>query len=219
MQCKHFAVRSVRVLLCNVWVFAVILIAWIVGCFILYAHVQRRYVVAVAHIDRRKPGSEKAQYYVLLYGKQTSLAGHVYVTWAEDDPNGGPAPKGQSVGFYGLTEGGDHEMQVSFTGKLDEDDSLRRFASGDFVPVVLVIWLEKEEYERSRKVIEQWRGRGYKLFESDCVSFMEDVAKSLHLNTPQRFLAPSPVWFVRALIDANWEECDEAFERYAREHP
>lgn len=59
-------------------------------------------------------------------------------------------------------------------------------AHPECVEYSLVAAVDAEDFERSLKVRDQWRHRKFKVFESDCVNFVDAVAASLALQRPAR---------------------------------
>ena len=69
----------------------------------------------------------------------------------------------------------------------------------------LVAYVTTRQWNAVKDVIDRWRCNGsYRLFEKDCVTFVDEVARVLRLQTPPRgWLTSRPVDYLRRIIELN----------------
>lgn len=165
----------------------------------------------VKEIDIRN-ATEIGNYYVVFCGhgasvKNASLAGHVFVAWAEEEPDAVSCKK-KAYGMYARDKKSlkllwDVVRGVPVPGKLVEES----FDSTSSATHFLIVRVTKAQYKKSEDVRDkQWKDmldREYELLVTDCVSFSSHIAKSLGLTVPERDKNMKPSSFIEELIEQN----------------
>lgn len=110
----------------------------------------------------------------------------------------------ESFGFY-PAEGGKWLVLWKVPGVVAEEIAE---GSKPNIKKNLVLILNQDEYEKSRKVLGDWQiqvpntGKQYNLLINNCVKFVDDVAESLGLKTPtSNFTEPDD--YIDAVISFN----------------
>lgn len=68
----------------------------------------------------------------------------------------------------------------------------------------LILKVDKADFDKVEGIRARWASKkDYKVLESDCVSFVTEVADALKLKTPKRDDAKLPVSFLEKLVDTN----------------
>lgn len=154
----------------------------------------------VKKIDRRNASSEN-RYFLVFCARGGSLTGHAFVVVGKEDAQAqrstqdafGLYPK-SGVGVLGTVPG----------------EIVNEATKGSLAKVTdrLIVEVSVGHHERTEKIRRKWVDKGeYRLVLEDCVSFVEEIAKSIGLRTPSR-LGPDgkglmPQAFIRNLIKLN----------------
>lgn len=134
-----------------------------------------------------------------------SLTGHAYVTWGRENPE-----LQRSEQFcFGMYAVGTDKKQLVF-GRVDGELQDRDCFSIGNTTHRLIVKVNEEIYNDSVRVYEKWNRRletgelNYKLINSDCVSFLIEVANSVGINVPKRDLSSTfPQNYLEKLIKYN----------------
>lgn len=110
--------------------------------------------------------------------------GHDFVLWSNQWP---PAPlltQCDTSGFYPYRA--TDQVAALFTPVSGAFVKEPRCPNPECVEYALVAAVDEEAYERSQKVRDQWQKAKFKVFDSDCVSFVDAVAATIGLQRPAR---------------------------------
>lgn len=148
-------------------------------------------------IDLRKNKSVH-DYSIILTGAEGKV-GHAFVSW-HYHPQNYSTPISEGIGFYAVFDGTHYKL---FSGTQGEfKDEFKNSNPG--VLLTAVIWVDEGDFYRSKEVMKKWQAKEeYVLLSKDCITFVEDIAKSLNIKTPRRFLAPLPITYVRTIMEIN----------------
>lgn len=136
-----------------------------------------------------RPNANADSGFYVVFCARDGLPGHAFVVWGREDPSQ-QASSQDAFGLYSA-KGGKALTLGTVPGEI-RSEAVRS-------PTIrLIVRVTQREYGDTRKILEDWAAKGeYKLAEHDCVSFIEAVAKSIGLQTPdrgkiERFL-PKPI--------------------------
>lgn len=147
-------------------------------------------------IDRRNASAE-SRYRIVFAARGGTLTGHAFVAWCVED-----STKRMSIqdafGFYPESGKG---VLGEVPGKIVDE-----FQGGGVRSASdqLIVCVGEEAFRKADAIRKKWVGKKYSVAENDCVSFVQEVALSLGLNTPDRNLDTlKPQDFISALIKNN----------------
>lgn len=110
--------------------------------------------------------------------------GHGFVLWSKQWPPARELVQCDTSGFYPCRAA--DQFAALFTPVNGAFVKEPRCPDPECVEYALVVAVDKDVYERSHKVREQWRTARFKVFESDCVNFVDAVAATIGLERPAR---------------------------------
>jgi hypothetical protein len=64
---------------------------------------------------------------------------------------------------------------------------------------LLILGLDKDQYERAKKKLGEWDYRKYRLGSADCLTVVQEIARELGLETPDRLTSPTPETYISDL--------------------
>jgi hypothetical protein len=143
-------------------------------------------------------------YYLIFAARGGSPTGHAFVMWAEETEDNASSSY-EGYGFY-PEENTSGEISKTVLGPVPG-----RFigeAKNHSWPLTtdrLVVEVDRSFFEISQLALQAAKQRPpmYQPIASDCVTFLEDVAKSIGLNAPPRTISTLlPQAYVRALINS-----------------
>jgi len=151
----------------------------------------------VKRIDLRN-GSGISTFYLVFAAREGSPVGHAFVIWGSDD-----ADKQMCVqNAFGLYPQKGKGVFGEVAGEI-ANESLKGGMSkiSDRLIVIVNSW----HHSKAESIRREWARRGnYRVAESDCVSFIDAVARAIGLKTPKRSLSTlKPQWYVRELMKLN----------------
>lgn len=159
----------------------------------------------VFHIDLRadKTGPKYAVALAAQRARTPEDLGHAFVVWYKEDSSAS-ASISYATGFYPHSEDSKKDYSLilqTSKGKVYDDSRSKR-------DIQLIVTISEDRYRASQKVLERWKdpGKRYGILLNDCVSFAQEVAKSIGLNPPSRAFNPYPFDYVKALTEKNTEK-------------
>lgn len=157
--------------------------------------------------DQTPPSEDGTAFYLVFTAYGESATGHADVSWGKEAPNLQASISEACVGFFSDQTW----LQFTFasvTGYLRECS-----ATSPGFARRLIARVTQQNYQRSLSVLSQWRRRvdtaatRYRLFYSDCITFVSDIAHAANLVVPDRTLIPPnnvfPEDFLQSLAAAN----------------
>lgn len=145
---------------------------------------------------------EPVKYFVVLAARNNTLTGHAFAIWGREDPLTNSSMIDGAFGFYMKETGNGKEPIFSkVPGEIANE-----FYKGSLGKelVRLVVQVDKVDYERSLKLKDTWESRSdYQLIENDCISFVNEIAKSLGLKIPSRDTTDRPWGFLEKYLKEN----------------
>jgi hypothetical protein len=149
-------------------------------------------------IDRRVDFLEPSSYYLVFCARE-GIVGHAFVAWATEDE----IKKQCTQNAFGMYPKEGEKIIGAVPGEIADEalkkDSLTSITDRFYVR------LNKTDFDKAFKVMERWKGVEYKLLKSDCVTFVDEVAREIKLNVPNRnmFINAMPQDYIKALIKKN----------------
>ena len=154
-------------------------------------------------LDKRNRTESGSQYTVVLAArpKTTASPGHVWVVLGVDD-EATQTCSAQAWGFYP-----ENDLQtvkaLSFEpvkGKLKEEAAKRTSKA----TAHLFVMVNSENYRKALDIKRAWDGQDtYQLERSDCITYLQAVAKALGLTVPDRESREFPEPYLLRLIKMN----------------
>lgn len=149
-------------------------------------------------IDRRMYSDpSKNKYFVILCARSGGQAGHAFVVWGMQDYSKRRSSQ-KGFGFY-TTENGKKVYFTNVTGALLNEATQNSFSQ---ITDRLIVEVNKPLYDKTQESIERWKTYSYNLLMRNCVSFTDEVAKTLRLNVPNT-LFKFPSDYLINLINRN----------------
>ncbi|MGY3687364.1 hypothetical protein ACXAAV_11880 [Vibrio coralliilyticus] len=153
---------------------------------------------------------DEGEYYVIFYATAPNLAsqaakspGHAYISlFAKHDISKNVCSPPAGFGQY-------PHPDAPFLAMFKEGNAngFKNEELSEIIPVrELQVRITHEAYLNIQRIVTKWRTQPYQLGISDCISFVEEVAKTTPwLNVPQRNLLNLPYSYLTELINANIE--------------
>ncbi|HEY9775451.1 MAG TPA: hypothetical protein V6C81_16915 [Planktothrix sp.] len=144
----------------------------------------RRAAEPLQVLDLRAQATDKPYYVILcaaLADNPIGFPGHCYVAWSEREPKDILAL--DSAGFVPMHL---HDQVPSLWSNV-QGTMVDHAAIGNTRNLnALVVIVDADRYRSSRKLSERWRHRQFQTGVSDCVAYVDDIAKELAVKTPPR---------------------------------
>ena len=141
----------------------------------------------------------KNSFYVVLASRGGSATGHALVVWGTED-SVHRRSKIQALGLYPEKDADNCSSVIrTVPGRVMDEMQNHSFQA---VTQQLIVKVDEDAFERSRKIARQWDCRHeFSLMTADCVEFLRAAGESLGLPMPSRFITRwTPTSYVRALL-------------------
>lgn len=137
------------------------------------------------------------KYFVVFLATSQGRVGHAFVSFGYEDDSRSQSVTDGTWGMYPEKDGDKKSVIGSVPGKIKDDYLVRS-------EVKMIEEVSKSQYESALRVLKKWRDKDYELLESDCVTFVMEVAQAIGLNIPSRSgLDNFPAKYVGKLKQAN----------------
>lgn len=141
--------------------------------------------------------------FITFYATTDGRVGHAFVSFVKEDPvQMRTTTEDGTWGLYPTNSisGGASFLIGEVPGKIKKDISTRR-------DVGMTIEVGKQEYEEALSIRDKWQNTNYELTQKDCISFIEEIAKTLDhkLNIPYRDFFDFPNDYILKLKELNKE--------------
>jgi len=155
---------------------------------------------ATTRYDIRQPGAgESPRYWVVLMARPADLAaaspGHAFVEFGYED-EAAQMTRFEAWGFYPEADG---KTFQAVPGRIVDDV---RSGSLSARTILVSVEVSKEAFEAARRVRQDWSDRPpeyHLLSASNCIDFVDRLARAVGLVTPARSVTQRPEEYVEAL--------------------
>jgi hypothetical protein len=151
-------------------------------------------------IDQRTHDASGRYSVILCSEEGVHGAGHAFAVWASEDP----LECFSSASAYGFhpVEVGLHNAVETVFGSVPGEIRDEWVVGGD-IRYVLEVQVDAATFHQTLRIAERWNDTRYSLVSSDCATFISEVAEAMGLETPPRWLSPTPHQLVRTLAETN----------------
>ncbi|RKR82001.1 hypothetical protein BDD43_2165 [Mucilaginibacter gracilis] len=153
-------------------------------------------------LDLRKDKSRN-HYAVIFCERDAGFYGHVFITMS-DYHDQRKFPVTEAYGFYSVARDSYEVVRDSTDSRIELDLQGKRAILFP-VKFTLVAWIDSTKFEDCQKLLSLSfkRSKRYKLFNNDCITFVQHFEKTLGLKSPSRLLNPEPKQYIEALFELN----------------
>jgi hypothetical protein len=147
--------------------------------------------------DLRAPGSKSTLTVVLC--ARSGVPGHAMVVLGKDDEK----QRACTVHAFGFYPNGGAGVLGPVPGKIADEFREGRGLGGSGA-CRIILRVDPKQFEKVESVHRRWsEKKDYRVLQSDCVTFVGEVAATLGLKVPDRSQAKLPTTFVERLRELN----------------
>jgi len=143
---------------------------------------------------RNSTDADGNHYYIVFMARGESMSGHAFAALGVDDATA-KSCRSRTFGFYPVS--GKKGVLGPVPGKIVDEGFARSTHR-------LVVQINKRHFDAAENIRLKWsRKKNFRLLESDCVSFIEEIAAAVGAKTPPRTAAKLPQTFVGKMLNLN----------------
>jgi hypothetical protein len=150
---------------------------------------------------RNSTDADGNSYYVVFCARDsdnpTTKPGHAYVVWGVEDSSAAMSSQ-KAFGFYPDPSNESSAIFGTVPGQLA--DEWEKQPSLSLLTARLIVQVNKDPYNASQAVIDNWTTSDYNLYTQNCMNFARAVAVSLGLFPPPIAAAQFPTSYLEDLI-------------------